>query len=138
MRTSDLRTTALRPTPHPAAPATGTPRPDQRRPDPLPPDDLRPEHVATLRAQLEQQARFRLDQLDDLRATDPDHASEVTVLLTVGARAALHDVLGALARMDAGTYGICTDCGVRMPHERLEVLPQVAQCLTCRRAAEDR
>jgi RNA polymerase-binding transcription factor DksA len=70
-----------------------------------------------------------------LRTTDPDNTSEVTEVLAAGARAALHDVLAALYRMDTGTYGICTDCGADLPIERLEVLPQVGQCLPCRRSA---
>lgn len=38
-------------------------------------------------------------------------------------------VLAALARIDAGTYGICVDCGRRIPDERLEVRPEAARCL---------
>jgi DnaK suppressor protein len=91
--------------------------------------------LATFRDQLEQQHRFRLEQLEELRTTDPDNTSEVTEVLAAGARAALHDVLAALYRMDTGTYGICTDCGADLPIERLEVLPQVGQCLPCRRSA---
>jgi RNA polymerase-binding transcription factor DksA len=94
-----------------------------------------PVQLATFRDQLEEQHRFRLDQLEELRTIDPDNSSEVTEVLAAGARAALHDVLAALYRMDAGTYGVCTDCGAHLPIERLEVLPQVGQCLPCRRDA---
>jgi len=97
-----------------------------------------PRQLLAFRAQLEEQRRFRLDQLDELRAIDPDNVSEVTEVLAAGARAALHDVLSALHRMDAGTYGSCTDCGTHLPLERLEVLPQVGQCLECSRAAATR
>ena len=90
------------------------------------------------RDQLEQQHRFRLDQLEELRAIDPDNSSEVTEVLAAGARAALHDVLAALYRMDAGSYGACTECGVTLPMERLEVLPQVGECLPCRRRADQK
>jgi RNA polymerase-binding transcription factor DksA len=87
------------------------------------------------RAQLEEQRRFRLDQLAELRAADPDSAGDVTDVLAAGARAALHAVLAALDRMERGTYGVCTDCGAQVPAARLEVLPQVAQCLPCRSTA---
>jgi RNA polymerase-binding transcription factor DksA len=107
------------------------------RPTPVPYPAPRPTtgQLAALREQLEEQRRFRLDQLAELRAIDPDSASEVTDVLAAGARAALRDVLTALRRMDAGTYGTCTDCGTQLPVERLEVIPQVTQCLACRRAA---
>lgn len=97
-----------------------------------------PRQLAAFRAQLEEQRRFRLEQLDELRTIDPHNASEVTEVLAAGARVALHDVLAALHRMDAGSYGMCTDCGDALPLERLEVLPQVAQCLACSRQSGGR
>ena len=107
------------------------------RPTPAPYPVPRPttRQLAVLRDQLEEQRRFRLDQLEELRAVDPDSVSEVTEVLAAGARAALRDVLTALRRMDAGTYGSCAECGTQLPVERLEVLPQVTQCLDCRRDA---
>jgi DnaK suppressor protein len=97
-----------------------------------------PVQLATLRDQLEEQRRFRLEQLEDLRAADPDNSGEVTEVLAAGARAALRDVLAALHRMDTGRYGTCTDCGTRVPIERLEVVPQVGQCLSCSRVRSGR
>jgi RNA polymerase-binding transcription factor DksA len=94
-----------------------------------------PRQLAAFRKQLDEQRRFRLDQLDELREIDPDNSSEVTEVLAAGARVALHDVLAALHRMDSGTYGWCTECGSVIPLERLEVLPQVAHCLPCSRHA---
>jgi DnaK suppressor protein len=38
-------------------------------------------------------------------------------------------VTDALARIDAGTYGICIDCGEVIPDERLEARPEVARCI---------
>jgi len=35
----------------------------------------------------------------------------------------------ALARLDAGTYGICVDCGQPIPDARLEVRPEAARCV---------
>jgi RNA polymerase-binding transcription factor DksA len=94
-----------------------------------------PRQLATFRKQLDEQRRFRLDQLDELREIDPDNSSEVTEVLAAGARVALADVLAALDRMDKGSYGRCTDCQDPLPLERLEVLPQVGQCLACSRRA---
>lgn len=94
-----------------------------------------PRQLAAFRRQLDEQRRFRLDQLDELRAIDPDNSSEVTEVLAAGARVALHDVLAALDRMDEGSYGSCVTCGAAIPLERLEVLPQVAHCLPCSRSA---
>jgi RNA polymerase-binding protein DksA len=40
---------------------------------------------------------------------------------------------GALARLDAGTYGRCTTCGKPIAPERLEALPAAAHCIDCQR-----
>lgn len=48
-----------------------------------------------------------------------------------GARDELQQVDDALARMDAGTYGICANCGRRIPIERLRVRPFADLCVPC-------
>ncbi len=37
----------------------------------------------------------------------------------------------ALARLDAGTYGICQKCGQPIDEERLELLPLTTLCIRC-------
>lgn len=38
-------------------------------------------------------------------------------------------VVAALARTDDKTYGVCVDCGQRIPAARLGVRPEAARCL---------
>jgi DnaK suppressor protein len=42
----------------------------------------------------------------------------------------------ALARVDAGSYGRCVDCGSELPDERLEARPDAARCVNCQQRAE--
>src|SRR4051794_9793716 len=42
----------------------------------------------------------------------------------------------AIARVDAGTYGRCVDCGNALPDERLEARPDAARCVSCQQRAE--
>jgi RNA polymerase-binding transcription factor DksA len=42
----------------------------------------------------------------------------------------------ALARLDAGTYGRCVDCGRELPDERLEARPEAARCVDCQQKVE--
>ena len=44
-------------------------------------------------------------------------------------------VEAALARIDAGTFGTCTNCGKPIATERLEALPWAAWCIDCQRKA---
>lgn len=46
-------------------------------------------------------------------------------------------VLEALDRAAAGTYGKCVDCGLPVPEGRLEARPEAARCVTCQ-AKRDR
>ena len=41
------------------------------------------------------------------------------------------EIDAALARIDAGTYGTCTQCGAAIPEERLELRPFAATCVAC-------
>ena len=43
----------------------------------------------------------------------------------------LNDVNDALAKLEAGTYGACEDCGSPIPATRLEAVPAARYCITC-------
>lgn len=53
-----------------------------------------------------------------------------------------HEVLelsaidAALSRIEAGTYGECTDCGVHIPPARLQATPEAARCIPCQEVWE--
>ena len=46
-------------------------------------------------------------------------------------RDTLNDVDDALAKIDAGTYGICEQCGQPIGEARLEAMPAARLCITC-------
>jgi len=43
----------------------------------------------------------------------------------------------ALLRMEAGTYGLCDECGGVIPKERLHAMPYAPRCIGCARAREE-
>ena len=47
------------------------------------------------------------------------------------------EIVAALARIDAGTYGRCQNCGADIPAERLDAVPTTALCVECKQAATD-
>ena len=57
---------------------------------------------------------------------------EVDLVLSAQARAAVDEIDRALAKIDAGTYGICEKCGKPIPHARLKALPYAALCVQCK------
>ena len=42
----------------------------------------------------------------------------------------------ALARVEAGSYGMCERCGHTIANERLEALPWATKCIECKRLEE--
>ncbi len=51
--------------------------------------------------------------------------------LVDAAQSELRQVEDALARLDAGTYGVCANCGRRIPAARLKVRPFAELCVPC-------
>jgi RNA polymerase-binding transcription factor DksA len=131
-----------------AMPRTLIPTPDQPQPDLL-------VSLPALHHKLEEQRRFRLEQLAELAASDPAPASdghlrlrtapavidparrEVAAALASAARQALADIDAALARMNSGRYGTCLRCGTRIPLARLQTVPQAALCFDCHRTVKE-
>ena len=50
--------------------------------------------------------------------------------------AELGDIQAALERLQAGTYGTCTDCGVTIPTARLTAYPTAKRCIDCQTLVE--
>ncbi|HUR24143.1 MAG TPA: TraR/DksA C4-type zinc finger protein [Acidimicrobiales bacterium] len=57
---------------------------------------------------------------------------ERDLALSAQARAAVDEIDRALAKMDAGTYGVCERCGQPIPKARLKALPYAALCVACK------
>jgi RNA polymerase-binding protein DksA len=51
-----------------------------------------------------------------------------------GLRSHYLEIVGALRRLDDGTYGKCDRCGREIPIERLEARPTSALCVGCKQA----
>jgi RNA polymerase-binding protein DksA len=57
---------------------------------------------------------------------------ERDLALSAQARAAVEEIDAALAKIDAGTYGVCEQCGEPIPKERLKAIPYAALCVRCK------
>ena len=45
------------------------------------------------------------------------------------------EIDAALARVEAGTYGVCEACGKAIAKARLEVVPEATLCVNCKTGA---
>ncbi|HET7489111.1 MAG TPA: TraR/DksA C4-type zinc finger protein [Acidimicrobiales bacterium] len=57
---------------------------------------------------------------------------ERDLALSAQARAAVDEIDHAIAKIGAGTYGICEGCGQPIPKARLKALPQARLCVGCK------
>jgi RNA polymerase-binding protein DksA len=63
---------------------------------------------------------------------------EIDYTLEEHSEQVLEQIGAALARIDDGTYGTCTNCGKPIPEDRLEARPWASLCIDCQRNAERR
>ena len=75
---------------------------------------------------------------DDLEQSEADTQGDIAFALLQMRAATLARIDEALGRIDAGTYGACTECQSEIPARRLRALPFAVRCQGCeeRREAE--
>ena len=60
-----------------------------------------------------------------------DAAADLDVAMVIRESQELQNVEAALARIDDGSYGSCTDCGGEIARARLMAYPMATRCLHC-------
>ena len=69
---------------------------------------------------------------DGFAEADPLSVERDRVLtLATVARRRVKEIAAALARLDAGAYGMCRTCHRPIPVARLEAVPEATQCVSC-------
>ncbi|MFE6740106.1 TraR/DksA family transcriptional regulator [Streptomyces tubercidicus] len=121
-------------------------------------DPWTPEEVAEARTELmEETARLRMeivsaeDAIAGLMRDSGDGAGddeadtgsknitrEHELALASNAREMLHQTERALGRLDAGTYGLCENCGNPIGKARMQAFPRATLCVECKQQQERR
>jgi DnaK suppressor protein len=88
--------------------------------------------------QLARKIRERLGEVITERMPDDEGAiaiesytKDLTAATLNRERQTLREIEAALARLQAGNYGICDSCSVLIPKARLEALPWARLCVNC-------
>ncbi len=100
--------------------------------------------TSEIRRQLEDKLReltVRAEEIDDdlRQPTDDDWEEAATesaddeTLEEIGELAVeeIAQIKLAIARIDAGTYGLCSECGEEIGEPRLRALPNATKCVKC-------
>jgi DnaK suppressor protein len=107
-----------------------------------------PETTDTIRAELQRRRRVILEttqraaaELDALRAAERDpefeegaqteHEAFTLSRLGETQRREIVQIDAAIARLEAGEYGVCTDCDQEIDPRRLKALPYALLCTEC-------
>ena len=56
---------------------------------------------------------------------------QLTLSLIGNGKDALEQIQAALERIEDGSYGLCEECGTKIPKARLEAIPYAALCVRC-------
>lgn len=102
--------------------------------------------LAQLREQAEARAKHLAAELGELvsarrgESDDDEHDPDGVTLssewsrlsaLLEAARADAAQAANAIQNYDAGTYGVCANCGIQIPAGRLEARPFADRCVDC-------
>ena len=102
--------------------------------------------AAGLRAEIDQ-AESQIQRLsdtvseagdDEADASSKLYEREQELALTRHTRELLEQTEHALARIDAGTYGVCESCGKPIGKARLLAFPRATLCVECKQRQERR
>jgi DnaK suppressor protein len=109
------------------------------------------DRMQSVRERLEQElheTQMRIAQLRERLETKADYGPgrgdpavyqwEFNLALLQQAEDQAQQVRAALARLDAGTYGVCQKCGQPIDAERLELLPLTTHCIRCAQSGKAR
>jgi len=106
------------------------------------------ERVENAIANLREDHPGRIDEeVEEIAGTNDNHLAEtatatldreIDYTLEENSTQVLGEIDAALQRIEAGTYGTCTNCGEEIPLARLEAYPWASLCIDCRRKTESR
>jgi DnaK suppressor protein len=75
---------------------------------------------------------------DEADAGAKTYEREHEFVMTSNSRQLLEQTEKALARIDAGSYGVCDSCGEPIGKARLMAFPRAVLCVTCKQREERR
>lgn len=73
---------------------------------------------------------------DILDSVSEERTRELDMILTDREKQKLKQIDDALDRIEENTYGLCEECGVKIPRGRLKVVPFAKYCVECKEAIE--
>ena len=73
---------------------------------------------------------------DILDSVSEERTRELDLILTDREKRKLAQIDDAIDRIEENTYGLCEECGIKIPKARLKVLPFAIFCVECQEKNE--
>ena len=73
---------------------------------------------------------------DILDSVSEERTRELDMILTDREKKKLKQIDDALDKIEENTYGLCEECGVKIPKARLKVMPFAKYCVECQEKME--
>ena len=73
---------------------------------------------------------------DILDSVSEERTRELDLILTDREKRKLAQIDDAIDRIEENTYGLCEECGIKIPKARLKVLPFAKFCVECQEKNE--
>lgn len=73
---------------------------------------------------------------DILDSVSEERTRELDMILTDREKKKLGQIDDSIDRIEDGTYGMCEECGVKIPKARLKVMPFAKYCVECQEKIE--
>ena len=73
---------------------------------------------------------------DILDSVSEERTRELDMILTDREKQKLKQIDDALDKIEENNYGLCEECGVKIPRARLKVVPFAKYCVECKEAIE--
>jgi DnaK suppressor protein len=73
---------------------------------------------------------------DILDSVSEERTRELDMILTDREKKKLLQIDDAIDRIEDGSYGLCEECGVKIPKGRLKVMPFAKYCVECQEKLE--
>jgi RNA polymerase-binding transcription factor len=104
-------------------------------------EELRRQHREEFKARLGQlrEAHTQADAVkvnDNEALCDNSSSAGISAAVVEITSRTLQGIEGALGRLERGTYGRCSDCGVGIPATRLRAVPFAERCRDCQEQAD--
>lgn len=93
-------------------------------------------NIPRVRAFLEQALAERQAIIRESAPTAAPNVDPVSWATSTASKRVMDQIVAAMERLDAGTYGRCVRCGEAIPVARLDVLPYAENCIDCQRGVD--